>query len=114
MIYINTGKFLELKTYGSINYKKRRRSENYLSLRSLIYFELAFRFSILIHHIFFTGPLVFSVYLNFQVIRKLGCFKVGSFEVGLNIALEHLGGILGKTFVDDLLDQIFVDFCIGK
>ncbi len=34
--------------------------------------------------------------------------------VDLNIALEHLGGILGKTFVDDLLDQIFVDFCIGK
>ena len=34
--------------------------------------------------------------------------------VDLNIALEHLGGILGKTFVDDLLDQIFKDFCIGK
>jgi len=34
--------------------------------------------------------------------------------VDLNIALEHLGGILGKTFVDDLLDQIFDDFCIGK
>ncbi|MCH7500524.1 MAG: tRNA uridine-5-carboxymethylaminomethyl(34) synthesis GTPase MnmE [Nitrospinae bacterium] len=34
--------------------------------------------------------------------------------VDLNIALEHLGGILGKTFVDDLLDQIFHDFCIGK
>jgi tRNA modification GTPase len=34
--------------------------------------------------------------------------------VDLNSALEHLGGILGKTFVDDLLDQIFVDFCIGK
>jgi len=25
-----------------------------------------------------------------------------------------MSGILGKTFVDDLLDQIFVDFCIGK
>jgi tRNA modification GTPase len=34
--------------------------------------------------------------------------------VDLNSALEHLGGILGKTFVDDLLDQIFNDFCIGK
>ncbi len=34
--------------------------------------------------------------------------------VDLNIALEHLGGILGKTFVNDLLDQIFNDFCIGK
>ena len=34
--------------------------------------------------------------------------------VDLNIALEHLGGILGKTFVDDLLDHIFHDFCIGK
>ncbi len=40
---------------------------------------------------------------------------VRSFMHGnLNIALEHLGGILGKTFVDDLLDQIFNDFCIGK
>jgi tRNA modification GTPase len=34
--------------------------------------------------------------------------------VDLNSALEYLGGILGKTFVDDLLDQIFNDFCIGK
>ena len=34
--------------------------------------------------------------------------------VDLNIALEHLGGILGKTFVDDLLDRSFNDFCIGK
>ena len=34
--------------------------------------------------------------------------------VDLNSALEPLGGILGKTFVDDLLDQIFNDFCIGK
>jgi tRNA modification GTPase len=34
--------------------------------------------------------------------------------VDLNSALEHLGGILGKTFVDDLLDQIFNNFCIGK
>jgi len=34
--------------------------------------------------------------------------------VDLNIALEQLGGILGKTFVDDLLDQIFNNFCIGK
>ena len=34
--------------------------------------------------------------------------------VDLNLALEHLGGLLGKTFVDDLLDQIFHDFCIGK
>ncbi|CCQ90019.1 tRNA modification GTPase [Nitrospina gracilis 3/211] len=34
--------------------------------------------------------------------------------VDLNTALEHLGGLLGKTFVEDLLDQIFDDFCIGK
>jgi tRNA modification GTPase len=34
--------------------------------------------------------------------------------VDLNHALEHLGAILGKTFVEDLLDQIFDDFCIGK
>ncbi len=34
--------------------------------------------------------------------------------VDLNIALEQLGGILGKSFLDDMLDQIFDDFCIGK
>jgi len=28
--------------------------------------------------------------------------------------LEEIGGILGKTFVDNMLDQIFNDFCIGK
>jgi len=34
--------------------------------------------------------------------------------VDLNMALEEIGGILGKTFVEDMLDQIFNDFCIGK
>ncbi len=34
--------------------------------------------------------------------------------VDLNLALESIGGILGKTFVEDMLDQIFNDFCIGK
>ena len=34
--------------------------------------------------------------------------------VDLNRALEEIGGILGKTFVEDMLDQIFNDFCIGK
>ena len=34
--------------------------------------------------------------------------------VDLNHALAALGSILGKNFGDDLLDQIFDDFCIGK
>ena len=32
----------------------------------------------------------------------------------IQIALNYLGTILGKTFEDDLLDQIFREFCIGK
>ncbi len=34
--------------------------------------------------------------------------------VDINSALNSLGLILGKTFQEDLLDQIFNDFCIGK
>ena len=34
--------------------------------------------------------------------------------VDLNMALDHLGSLLGKTLMDDLLDRIFSDFCIGK
>ncbi len=34
--------------------------------------------------------------------------------VDINSALDSLGLILGKTFQEDLLDQIFNDFCIGK
>ncbi|KMP12033.1 tRNA modification GTPase [Candidatus Nitromaritima sp. SCGC AAA799-C22] len=32
----------------------------------------------------------------------------------LSIAMNHLAAILGKTVEDDLLDQIFNTFCIGK
>lgn len=34
--------------------------------------------------------------------------------VDVNLAMEHLGSILGKTFAEDLLDKIFGQFCIGK
>ena len=34
--------------------------------------------------------------------------------VDINLAIEHLGSVLGKTFVEDLLDKIFGQFCIGK
>ena len=34
--------------------------------------------------------------------------------VDINLAMEQLGAILGKTFEEDLLDQIFNTFCIGK
>ena len=34
--------------------------------------------------------------------------------VDINLAMEHIGSILGKTFAEDLLDKIFGEFCIGK
>ena len=34
--------------------------------------------------------------------------------VDINLAIEHLGVVIGKTFVEDLLDKIFGQFCIGK
>ncbi|MCB1551372.1 MAG: tRNA uridine-5-carboxymethylaminomethyl(34) synthesis GTPase MnmE, partial [Alphaproteobacteria bacterium] len=32
----------------------------------------------------------------------------------LRLAVRHLGSITGKVDVEDLLDMIFRDFCIGK
>jgi tRNA modification GTPase len=32
----------------------------------------------------------------------------------LRLALRHLGGLTGRVHVEDLLDTIFRDFCIGK
>ena len=34
--------------------------------------------------------------------------------VDVQVAMDRLAVILGKTFEDDLLDQIFGEFCIGK
>lgn len=34
--------------------------------------------------------------------------------VDVNIAMDRIGSILGKTFEEDLLDKIFGEFCIGK
>jgi tRNA modification GTPase len=34
--------------------------------------------------------------------------------VDVQFAMDRLAVILGKTFEDDLLDQIFGEFCIGK
>jgi len=34
--------------------------------------------------------------------------------IDLNIAMNHLAAILGKVIEDELLDQIFNSFCIGK
>ncbi|MBC8283905.1 MAG: tRNA uridine-5-carboxymethylaminomethyl(34) synthesis GTPase MnmE [Nitrospinae bacterium] len=34
--------------------------------------------------------------------------------VDITLAIEHFGSVLGKTFVEDLLDKIFGQFCIGK
>ena len=34
--------------------------------------------------------------------------------VDVNLALEHMGLVLGKSFEEDLLDKIFGQFCIGK
>ena len=35
-------------------------------------------------------------------------------EVDLNEAKEYLKEILGETYKDDLLDELFSSFCIGK
>ena len=32
----------------------------------------------------------------------------------LRLATRHLGGIVGKVDVEEILDSIFKDFCIGK
>jgi len=32
----------------------------------------------------------------------------------VSFAMDRIGSILGKTFEEDLLDQIFGEFCIGK
>jgi tRNA modification GTPase len=32
----------------------------------------------------------------------------------LRVALTALGEVVGKTSVDDLLDSIFSQFCLGK
>ena len=34
--------------------------------------------------------------------------------VDVNLALEQMGLVLGKSFEEDLLDNIFGHFCIGK
>jgi tRNA modification GTPase len=34
--------------------------------------------------------------------------------VDVSFAMDRIGSILGKTFEEDLLDQIFGEFCIGK
>jgi tRNA modification GTPase len=32
----------------------------------------------------------------------------------LRLATRHLGGVVGKVDVEEILDSIFKDFCIGK
>jgi tRNA modification GTPase len=32
----------------------------------------------------------------------------------LRLAVRHLSGIVGKVDVEEILDSIFKDFCIGK
>jgi len=34
--------------------------------------------------------------------------------IGLHNALRYLGDITGETTTEDMLDQIFATFCIGK
>jgi len=34
--------------------------------------------------------------------------------VDLRAALDHLGEITGHVSTEDILDQVFRDFCIGK
>ena len=50
--------------------------------------------------------------IAFESLRS-GCSEE-LIAVDLNLALEHMGLVLGKSFEEDLLDKIFGQFCIGK
>jgi tRNA modification GTPase len=55
---------------------------------------------------------------NNALIKSCASFEQNLSEefvaVDIQIAMDRLALILGKTFEDDLLDQIFGEFCIGK
>lgn len=46
--------------------------------------------------------------------RAIKCQEIGLFAEDLRMAVGALGRITGKVDVEDLLDVIFRDFCIGK
>ncbi len=46
--------------------------------------------------------------------RAINCQELGLFAEDLRIAVRALGRVTGKVDVEDLLDVIFRDFCIGK
>ena len=50
--------------------------------------------------------------IAFESLRS-GCSEE-LIAVDVNLALEHMGLVLGKSFEEDLLDKIFGQFCIGK
>lgn len=47
-------------------------------------------------------------------IADLGVVSVDCVLVGLRAALDALGGITGRAATDDVLDEIFSKFCVGK
>ena len=50
-----------------------------------------------------------------SVLRGLDVGITGDFlAMDIRRALAHLGEITGEVVVDDLLDNIFSNFCIGK
>lgn len=51
--------------------------------------------------------------LNAQKNLELG-FSVDMIEIDLKSAWEYLGKIIGANYQDELVDQIFSNFCLGK
>ncbi len=52
-----------------------------------------------------------------SALRRAGQVQAGSDEIlaeELRLAAHALGRLLGRVDVEDILDKIFKDFCIGK
>ena len=49
-----------------------------------------------------------------EILKKSDNEEVDLLEIDIKALWENLGEILGETYKDDLLDEIFSKFCLGK
>ena len=49
-----------------------------------------------------------------NIINLIDSLPLDVFSIDLNNAYELLGEIIGETYKDDLLDELFAKFCLGK
>ena len=49
-----------------------------------------------------------------EILKKSDNEEVDLLEIDIKVLWENLGEILGETYKDDLLDEIFSKFCLGK